>query len=68
MSNDNTRMKSKKDLEHDLEKYRDLYDKFDHNPDKQIEIIQIIQKCIRQIEMWEKLYKVIDDEDDINNF
>lgn len=58
-STKNQRMKSPRDLEADLEKYQDLYDKSENNPVMQADLQVKIAKCIRQLGLWDDLYKSI---------
>jgi hypothetical protein len=59
MNSDKKIMRSVKDLEADLEKYQDLYDKHDNNPIVQSKAQTKIADCIRQLRMWDEIYNVI---------
>ena len=53
--NSKKRMRGTKDLEADLERYQDLYDKSDNNPRMQADLQVKIAKCIRQLQLWDTL-------------
>ena len=54
-SNDIKKMKGTKELESELEKYQDLYDKYENNPIKQAEMQVKIANCMRQLQLWDTL-------------
>lgn len=48
-------MRSKKDLEVELEQCRVLYDSLDNNPTKQAYVAYRITKILHQIKLWDDL-------------
>lgn len=54
--NNRKTMKSQKELEIELYKYQDLYDKYENNPIKQTDAAVKIADCIRQLRLWDDLY------------
>jgi hypothetical protein len=59
-SNDRKKMKGPKELEAELEKYQDLYDKYENNAIKQAEMQVKIANCMRQLQLWYDFRKSVD--------